>query len=59
MIQGCQNQVRAVDGGAYAWDFAAVLTFAALTGADVRQVAELLPDLEPMVIFAHSPEAMS
>ena len=56
MIRACQNQVRAVDGGAYAWDFPAVLSYAALTGADPRLVAELLPEIEPLVIFAHSSE---
>lgn len=55
----CQNQVRAVDGGAYAWDFPAVLGYAALVGADLRLVAELLPEIEPLVLYAHTPEASS
>lgn len=56
VIEGCQSQVRATERGPYGWDFGAVLTFAALLGADLELVASLLPHVEPLVVHAHSPE---
>lgn len=48
----CQRQVRATDGGPYAWDLPALLTMADLLGADVAMTAELAPDVEPYVLRA-------
>lgn len=51
-IQACGSQIRATEGGAYAWDFPAVLQVGALTGADLPLLAELLSTVEPFVVRA-------
>lgn len=43
-------------GGAYALDFPAVLTMAALKGADLEFMADILPAVEPFVLRAWRPE---
>lgn len=52
MIETCGSQVRACDGGAYAWDFSAVMTVAGALGADLALIADLLGDVEPCVLRA-------
>lgn len=52
VIEACSGQVRATDGGVFALDFPAVLTFAALLGADIEFVAEILPIIEPAIVCA-------
>lgn len=52
MIEACGSQVRATDGGAYAWDFPAVLQMGDLLGADLEMLAGLLPAIEPQVLRA-------
>lgn len=56
VITACTGQVRMGFGGAYAWDFPAVLTMAALLGADVELVADVLPEIEPCVLRAWQKE---
>lgn len=51
-IETCGSQVRAIDGGAYAWDFSAVMTVASALGADLGLLADLLGDIEPCVLMA-------
>lgn len=52
LLKGCARQVRATFGGAYAWDFAAVMVMASAMGADADLTAELLPLVEPFVLRA-------
>lgn len=55
-VSTCANQVLAIEAGAYAWNYPAVLQVAALLGAPADALAELLQPLEQMVLFAHTPE---
>lgn len=53
MIEASRFQVRATMAGAYGLDFAAVLAFAEALGAPVQLVAELLPEIEPLIVSSH------
>jgi hypothetical protein len=44
------GQLRAVPGAALGWDLSAALALAAALGVDPRLAAEILPEIEPVVI---------
>lgn len=44
------GQLRALPGAALGWDFAAAFALAHALGIDARLVAEILPELEPIVV---------
>lgn len=44
------GQLRAVPGAALGWDLSAALALAAALGVDQRLAAEILPEIEPVVI---------
>jgi len=48
--------VRATEGGAFAWDFPAVLQVGALLGADLPLLADLLGEVEGFVLRAWQKE---
>lgn len=44
------GQLRAVPGAALGWDLTAALALAGALGVDARLAAEILPEIEPVVI---------
>ncbi len=44
------GQLRAVPGAALGWDLTAALALAVALGVDQRLAAEILPEIEPVVI---------
>lgn len=53
MLKRAAGQVRAVMGGVYAVDFAAVLMLADAMGALTPLLVELLPKVEPIIVRAY------
>ena len=53
MLKRTAGQVRAVMGGVYALDFAAVLLLAEAMGALNTLFVELLPEVEPIIVRAY------
>lgn len=53
MLKRTAGQVRAVMGGVYALDFAAVLLLADAMGALNTLLVELLPEVEPIIVRAY------
>ena len=56
MIKACQRQVRVAARGVFALDFGAVLGLAAARQLDVGLLAEVLPDIEPLVVAHYAPD---
>lgn len=55
MILDCAHQVRVAGlGGVIGLDFAAVLAIGGALDVDVTLLAEVLPAVEPFIIFAWS-----
>lgn len=57
MIRRSAGQVRAVMGGVYALDFAAILALADAMGALSALLVDVLPEVEPIVIAAYRQSA--
>jgi hypothetical protein len=53
VLKRAAGQVRAVMGGVYAVDFAAVLLLADAMGALNTLLVELLPEIEPIIVRAY------
>jgi len=53
VLKRAAGQVRAVMGGVYAVDFAAVLMLADAMGALTPLLVELLPEVEPIIVRAY------
>lgn len=53
MLRRVAGQVRAVMGGVYALDFAAVLLLADAMGALNPLLVDLLPEIEPIIVRAY------
>jgi hypothetical protein len=53
VLKRTAGQVRAVMGGVYALDFAAVLLLAEAMGALNSLLVELLPEVEPIIVRAY------
>ena len=53
VLKRAAGQVRAVMGGVYALDFAAVLLLAEAMGALNTMLVELLPEIEPIIVRAY------
>jgi hypothetical protein len=53
VIRRCAGQVRAVMGGVYAIDFAAILALADAMNAGSPLLADILPEIEPIVVAAY------
>lgn len=53
MLKRAAGQVRAGIGGVYALDFGAVLMLADAMGALNTLLAELLPEVEPIIVHAY------
>ncbi|MDR7232296.1 hypothetical protein J2X45_003402 [Caulobacter sp. BE264] len=51
-----ERQLRVGMSGPYALDFAAVLLSAQVLGLDLPLIAELLDELEPLIIYAWRPQ---
>jgi hypothetical protein len=54
VIKGAGLQLRVGACGPYALDFPAILEFARAWGADEGLVAELLPEIEPLILARHA-----
>ena len=55
MIQECAGQVRVAGlGGILGLDFTAIYAHASARGADLRLLAEVLPEVEGFIVFAWS-----
>ena len=52
VIRRCAGQVRAVMGGVYAIDFGAVLALAEAMDASSPLLADILPEIEPIIVAA-------
>lgn len=60
LVRTVRNQVRATGFGAVGLDFPAVLNFAEATGAPLRWLPDILPDVErALLIFHNTPEETS
>jgi hypothetical protein len=44
------GQLRAIPGAVLGWDLTAALALASALGIDARLVAEVLPEIEPIVV---------
>jgi hypothetical protein len=53
VLKRAAGQVRAVMGGVYALDFAAVLLLAEAMGALNTLLVELVPEVEPIIVRAY------
>jgi hypothetical protein len=53
VIRRSAGQVRAVMGGVYAIDFGAVLALAQAMNASSTLLADILPEIEPIVVTAY------
>ena len=53
----CAGQVRAVMGGVYAIDFGAVLALAEAMDASSPLLADILPEIEPIIVAAYGRDA--
>ncbi len=53
VIRRCAGQVRAVTGGVYAIDFGAVLALAEAMDAALPLLADILPEIEPIIVNAY------
>jgi hypothetical protein len=54
VLRRAAGQVRAVMGGVYALDFAAVLMLADAMGALNTLLVEVLPEIEPIIVRAYA-----
>jgi hypothetical protein len=57
VIRRCAGQVRAVMGGVYAIDFGAVLALAQAMNASSPLLADVLPEIEPIIVAAYGRDA--
>ncbi len=53
VIRRCAGQVRAVMGGVYAIDFGAVFALAQAMDASSPLLADILPEIEPIIVNAY------
>jgi hypothetical protein len=53
VVRRSAGQVRAVMGAAYALDFGAILALAQAMGAGSTLLADILPEIEPIVVAAY------
>lgn len=57
VIRRSAGQVRAVMGGVYAIDFGAVLALAQAMNASSPLLADILPEIEPIIVAAYGRDA--